>query len=384
MTAPDMQSPETKAPSIKGWCPGALRPMLSGDGWLVRVRPRLGRLSQGQAAGLARLARAYGNGTISLSNRANLQLRGVKEAGLSPLTDGLQALALLDADEAVEARRNIIVTPFADDLCHEIASNLEAALASSDAPNLPGKFGFAVDAGDVPHLRNAPADIRIERGATGLVVRSDGTDRGLVATAETAAALAVGMARRFLTSGGGTEGRGRLAVQGHLTPAPTLAPGPYPMGMIVGFEFGMMAAETLNALAALGPIRMTPWRMVLIEGLSKVPAELADIITDPDDPRLRAIACTGAPGCAQGFQETRSIARALAPHIPAGQFLHVSGCAKGCAHPGRADLTLVGQPLGFDLIRGGNTKANAACVMSRDAISSDPANLFRGDDAAHL
>ena len=24
---------------IKGWCPGALRPMLSGDGLVVRVRP---------------------------------------------------------------------------------------------------------------------------------------------------------------------------------------------------------------------------------------------------------------------------------------------------------------------------------------------------------
>ncbi len=26
---------------IKGWCPGALRPMQSGDGLVVRIRPRL-------------------------------------------------------------------------------------------------------------------------------------------------------------------------------------------------------------------------------------------------------------------------------------------------------------------------------------------------------
>ena len=32
MTAP------AQAPIVQGWCPGALRPMLSGDGLVVRVR----------------------------------------------------------------------------------------------------------------------------------------------------------------------------------------------------------------------------------------------------------------------------------------------------------------------------------------------------------
>ena len=29
----------------KGWCPGALRPMQSGDGLLLRVRPKAGSFS---------------------------------------------------------------------------------------------------------------------------------------------------------------------------------------------------------------------------------------------------------------------------------------------------------------------------------------------------
>ena len=29
---------------VQGWCPGALRPMMSGDGLVVRVRPQAGRL----------------------------------------------------------------------------------------------------------------------------------------------------------------------------------------------------------------------------------------------------------------------------------------------------------------------------------------------------
>ena len=37
---------------------------------------------------------------------------------------------------------------------------------------------------------------------------------------------------------------------------------------LVGFEFGQMQAETLAALADLGALRVTPWRMLLIEGLT--------------------------------------------------------------------------------------------------------------------
>ena len=39
---------------IKGWCPGALRPMASGDGLVVRVRPPLGRFTPAQAGAIAR------------------------------------------------------------------------------------------------------------------------------------------------------------------------------------------------------------------------------------------------------------------------------------------------------------------------------------------
>ncbi len=69
--------------------------------------------------------------------------------------------------------------------------------------------------------------------------------------------------------------------------------------------------------------------MILIAGHVAHP----DLITDPADPRLRVTACTGAPGCPQALQPTRDLARTLAPQVPQGQHLHVSGCAKGCAHP---------------------------------------------------
>jgi precorrin-3B synthase len=77
------------------------------------------------------------------------------------------------------------------------------------------------------------------------------------------------------------------------------------------------------------------------------------LILTPDDPRLAVTACTGAPGCPQATVETRALAAALAPRLRSGTRLHVSGCAKGCAHPGPADLTLVGRDGAFDLVVGG-------------------------------
>ena len=71
--------------------------MQSGDGLVVRIRPRAGRLTPDQARGIARLAALHGNGLIDLSNRANVQLRGVTEASHPALIDGLRALDLIDA-----------------------------------------------------------------------------------------------------------------------------------------------------------------------------------------------------------------------------------------------------------------------------------------------
>ncbi|MFO1175935.1 MAG: precorrin-3B synthase [Paracoccaceae bacterium] len=360
-------------PEIKGWCPGALRPMMSGDGLVVRVRPRGGRLTQDQMRGIAALSARFGNGLIDLSARANLQMRGVAEASHGQLIDGLRALGLIDPSTEVEARRNLVVTPFwrAGDGTIELAGRLAEALAADDAPMTPGKFGYAVDCGPAPVLGETSADIRIERDTAGrLLVRADGATTGATVTMESAAAAALELAGWFLASGGAPQGRGRMAahlargvrlpgrfaeVAAASVPAHPQQPGPRPQGFLVGFEFGQVSAETVAALAEAGSVRLTPWRMVLIEGATDAPA-LPDLITTPDDPRLRVIACTGAPGCPQGLATTRPLARALARRIPRGQTLHVSGCGKGCAHPGPADLTLVARPDGrFDLIRNGTT-----------------------------
>lgn len=356
------------APKVYGWCPGALRPMMSGDGLVVRLRAPMGRLTPDQARGVAELSRRHGNGLLDLSARANLQMRGIKGDSHAALLSGLRDLGLLDTDEAAEARRNVMLTPFwTEDDNAVIARNLAATLKAATDLSLPGKFGFAVDCGTAPVLRDAAADIRIERDASGLILRPDGAELGLSVTRETAVPEALNLARWFLDTGGAPDGRGRMRL--HLakgTPLPsgyslvdTVAasaarPGQTGAGQLVALEFGQMLADTLTSLADHGALRLTPWRMLLIEGASNI-APLPGLILDAADPRLRVSACTGGPGCLQALSATRDLARDLAPHVPEDAHLHVSGCAKGCAHPGPAPLTLTATANDtFTLIRNGS------------------------------
>lgn len=377
-------------PVIQGWCPGALRPMMSGDGLVVRLRARGGRLDGPQARAIAGLATTFGSGVLDLSARANLQIRGVTEASHAPLIEGLLALGLIDDSAEIEARRNIVIAPFwqEGDAAQTIAAELAKGLACAAAPALPGKFGFAIDLGAAPLLRDTSADIRIERGANGLLLCA-GAGPGKPVTRDQAAGEAIALAHWFIAQGGVINGRGRMAalLKTHALPEgftePRLAPGPQPkpgttapgitaQGQLIGFDFGQIRAETLSALADLGALRLTPWRMVLVEGLHHAP-DLPGIITRADDPMLRVIACTGAPGCLQARGDTRSLARALAPHLTAP--LHVSGCAKGCAHPG-AMRTLTATDDGFDLICDGPASGvPARSGLSAGALIADPTLL---------
>lgn len=347
---------------IKGWCPGALRPMQSGDGLVVRIRPPLGRLTPTQAAAIAEASETHGNGIIDLSARANLQLRGVTEASHQPLIDDLRAHHLIDPDIETESLRNLIVTPFRELATRSLAATLTAALARM--PKLPGKFGFALDTGPRPILTQASADIRVERAVDGrLILRPDGHPLGQPVT--DLAQDAIAMANWFTASGGATNGRGRMAALiakgiappnctlAPAEPLPTPTPGLHPDGALLALAFGQMRAETLHKLAELNrEIRPTPWRMLLLAGATELPA-IAGLITDPADPILRITACTGAPACPQALGDTRQLARQLAPHLAAGQTLHISGCAKGCAHPSAAGTTLTATGQGYDLIRNG-------------------------------
>ena len=109
-------------------------------------------------------------------------------------------------------------------------------------------------------------------------------------------------------------------------------------------------------------IALAPGRTIWLGGVAPssapallVEAEAAGFVTRSDDPRLRLQACAGRPSCAHGNADVRAGARRLSHLAPPGG-LHVSGCAKGCAHPRASDITLVGTPGGLDLVRNGSPR----------------------------
>lgn len=347
--------------TIKGWCPGAYRPMRSGDGLVVRIRPRVARLNAEQTLGLCKAAQTHASGVIDLTNRANLQLRGVRDDAHDALLSDLDALELLDATQLLEARRNILTAPMWDtaDDTHTLSLKLISRL--NELPELPAKFGFSVDAGDGPALRNASADIRIERALEGgLIVRADGAETGRKTDRANAINDVITLAHWFATTR--ADDTKRMASHLRNTPLPTnwqgtagaaaaigLTPGPSSRGLILGAAFGAIPAQALAQAmtdSKASGLILTPWRLFILEGVHS--AFEHDFITNPNDPLLTTDACPGAPFCTSSTVNTRQIALALkAPD------LHVSGCSKGCAHPLASAVTLVGNQGRFDLVRGG-------------------------------
>ena len=351
---------------VRGWCPDAWRPMKAGDGLLVRVRPPLDRLTRAQALGLCKAAIRHGNGEIDLTTRANLQIRGVREDRWPALVDALLALGLIDPDPVREARANIVVAADwrAGDNTHRIATDLRRRL--SELPDLPGKVGYAIDAG------TAPADFRIERAVTGgLILRADGRERGIPLAQGTEVDRLIALAHWFVDTGGIASGR----VVRHVAPLPDWAtgttrpatfaapipPGEHPIGVAIGLPFGRVSAPALafllKAEPAIQAIRTTPWHVLLCEAdgpLISIPAP-ADFLLDASSPLLRVDACVGALACPQATVDTRDLARRLVPHVTGR--LHVSGCAKGCARAASADVVLTGRDGYYDLAE--NARAGA-------------------------
>jgi precorrin-3B synthase len=352
------------APEVKGWCPGAHRPMQSGDGLIMRVRPRLGQLNPAQALGLCQIAETFGNGIIDLTNRANLQLRGIAEGNNQSVLDALLALNLLDETPEIESRRNIICAPLrpSGGLTEALATELMERL--SELPDLPAKFGFAIDADGPSQLRQAPADIRIETGSTGLMVRADGSRLGLSVTANTAVDSLISMAQWFVKTQS-PEVR-RMAKHLKTVPLPLhftgetlgpaaieLEPTQYPQGRVMGAPFGSLAAEDLAGLLKANPtstLTVTPFRMFMLS--CQINANNSPFIHTANDPALSVDACPGAPHCMAAKQQTRAMAQSIISHLN-GRSLHISGCTKGCAKPRAADVVLVGQTDGFDLVLNG-------------------------------
>ena len=104
-------SAPSKSELRRGWCPSTLRPMETGDGWLVRLHPPGARLTPAQLRRIAMLAREHGNGLIEISARGNMQLRGVTAESHPRLVTTLLAERLVDEHDGDGPQRLTLVSP---------------------------------------------------------------------------------------------------------------------------------------------------------------------------------------------------------------------------------------------------------------------------------
>ncbi|WP_395710714.1 precorrin-3B synthase [Reyranella sp.] len=207
----------TPAIAVKGWCPGALQPMPSGDGLIVRIRPFCGALSLDQAGGLADLAGRLGNGHIDLTRRANLQIRGLAEPDLPALHERLGALDLIDRDAETEATRNLMVGPLAglDEATVDVRplarAILQQLIRDPRLRLLSPKFGLLVDGGGPLSIAGERADVALlvlnETTVALGIDTAEGTRWLGVVPIESAPPVAIAALHGFLDAAGG---RGRM------------------------------------------------------------------------------------------------------------------------------------------------------------------------------
>ena len=162
----------------------------------------------------------------------------------------------------------------------------------------------------------------------------------------------------------------------------------------IGLAFGHADATALEHLAEAAEaaeangVRTAPGRALLVIGLTEdkaaafaTAAETLGFIVRADDPRRHVVACAGAPICASAHIAARAlgplVAQAAAPSIGNTLQIHISGCAKGCAHPAPASLTIVGASDGCALIVDGCSRDTPMAVVASEELPATIAAYAR-------
>ncbi|MDK4197884.1 precorrin-3B synthase [Pseudomonas sp. HR1] len=379
-------------------CPGLLRIVPARDGGLCRVKLPGGRLTSAQARAIAAASARWASGVLELTNRANLQLRGVRQDGAAALVAELQAADLGPSDPAADDVRNLLLSPSAGRDPQQLrdvrplAAELLALLEGDRRLHgLSAKFALQLDGGEALARLDHPHDVWLSARAEGYVLGLAGTplDRpvGLIAPGQEVATI-TRLLHRFLDLAGPEQHRMRqllaqrpvaeLLAGLDLLPTPVTARAPADAALRLGSHqqrqagfnwigaqpaLGRLPATSLAAVADLaerhgnGDLHLTPWQGLL---LPDVPVEqapellaalkLLDLTTDPAAPLARLVACTGSQGCAKGRADTKGDALRLAERLPAGVEVHLSGCPRSCALAGQAPHTLLAMAPGrYDL-----------------------------------
>ncbi len=147
-------------------CPGLLRFAPALDGEICRVKLPCGRLDAAQALRLADAAELFGSGIVDVTNRANLQIRGVRPERAAALTDALVAAGLGPLTSGGDDVRNVMTSPTAGVDREQkldtrpLADRLLETLQTHAAYHaLSPKFSILLDGGEAVAPVDHPHDI---------------------------------------------------------------------------------------------------------------------------------------------------------------------------------------------------------------------------------
>jgi precorrin-3B synthase len=419
-------------PQRRGACPGLSAPMATGDGLLVRLLP-IGTIALDAFADLCAAARQHGNGIIEVTSRGSIQIRGLGAATAPRFAAAIAALGIA-AGDGIPVLINPLAGLDAEDIIDAgaLAAHLRLALAQNSlTQRLSAKVSVAIDGGGRHSLDGITADVRLRAeavdGVAALCVSVGGDGQSATHLGCAAGRDGVEVATRLLDvlaqRGRVARMRDVVAAEGiaaflsavadliiHDGPAPSQrqfsdAVGIYPLrdgtfAYGIGLAFGHADATSLQRLteaaeaAGARGMRAAPGRALMVVGLTQqtassfaAAAAALGFIVRADDPRRHVVACAGAPICASADIAARAIApqiaAAAAPHLDGAFKIHISGCAKGCAHPAPAALTIVGTPAGCALVSNGSTRDAPFATVATNELPAAIAEIARGLKREH-
>ncbi|GAC78321.1 precorrin-3B synthase [Gordonia malaquae] len=360
-------------------CPGVFRTHQAADGALARIRVPGGVIASEALDALALAADEFGDGTIELTVRGNLQVRGIAENDVAAFAEAVIAAGLA-SDSAHDRVRNVIVSPFSGrvgglaDLRPFADALVDTLVAADWSAVLSGRFWFGLDdgRGDVLARTTDVAGVAVDSDHAVVVIGGshvigpvplrDLPDQ-MVAAARAFLDVAEGAwrisdldedRRTTLFSALGASAEGPLPVPRH--PEPRVGwfdqtDGRVMLGAVV--PFGNLSAEQARYAAAIGVhVSITTEREILIGDLDEAVAEtvvrvLAPLgfIFDSRSPWTTLTACTGSPGCAKSAADVRTALRDhvadLDPDADAPPHGHWIGCDRGCGSPARSHVRVL-------------------------------------------
>ncbi|MHB1582234.1 MAG: hypothetical protein ACYCU7_08685 [Acidimicrobiales bacterium] len=368
------------------------------DGGLVRVRVPGGRIDAAAFLAVADAAQRWGSGFVEITNRANLQLRGIRPGAAAALAEALVGSGVSGGPSA-DRRRNVLLDPLCDlepeaeDLGPLLGPLLAALDAEARLDGLDDKFGFAIDGGGSFGLAGRrSAVVAAPTGTRGVMDVRWGwaADGDVGSPARPRRVPRTELVDALVEAAVGSLGRPRASVAVPAASAKAVVGVAGPLGAGAGWAGAMPTlgradaqAVTVMATAARryshGLLRLTPWRGVVFPGVAagESAALLEDLragglVVDASDPASTVVACAGSQGCCSGLTDAVGDARrVIAARREAAArpvALHVSGCAKCCAQHAPLAVTLVGSgPDRYDVYADGDLRARA--VRGAEAVA---------------